>query len=183
MNKKGFPIKKLAVLGVLAAMCIIIGYLESLMPPIFPFLPFAKLGFSNIVVLFTLIIYGIGEGFLVLGIKCLVLGLIAGNPMMIIYSLAGGLLSMFTEFLLLRLKANSLPAISSAGGVMHGFGQIVVACVFAGSGAPFYYLPHLALFGAIAGIVTGFIVFFIVKKLPEKVIYLKQNNDKRQVVE
>ena len=177
MNKRGFPVKKLAVLGVLSALCIMIGYLESLMPPIFPFLPFAKLGFGNIVVLFTLIIYGAGEGFLVLGIKCLVLGLIAGNPMMILYSLGGGLLSMAIEFLLLRLKVNSLPAVSCAGGAMHGLGQIAVGSIFAGSAAPFYYLPHLSLFGGIAGIVTGIIVFFLVKKLPEKIIYVQEKND------
>ncbi|MBQ7652979.1 MAG: Gx transporter family protein [Clostridia bacterium] len=177
MNKRSFPVKKLAVLGVLSAMCIMIGYLESLMPPIFPFLPFAKLGFGNIVVLFTLIIYGIGEGFLVLGIKCLVLGLIAGNPMMILYSLGGGLLSLGVEFLLLRLKANSIPAVSCAGGAAHGLGQIAVGSAFAGSGAPFYYLPHLSIFGSIAGIVTGIIVFFIIKKLPEKVVYIQDKNE------
>lgn len=171
MTKKGFPIKKLAVIGVLSAMCIMIGYLESLMPPIFPFLPFAKLGFSNIVVLFALIAYGAGEGFLVLGIKCLILGLIAGNPMMILYSLGGGLLSLGIEFLLLRLKANGIIAVSVAGGAMHGVGQIAVGSIFAGSAAPLYYLPHLSLFGSVAGAVTGVIVLLLIKKLPEKIIY------------
>ena len=176
MTKRQFPIKKLAVLGVLSAICIIIGYLESLMPPIFPFLPFAKLGFSNIAVLFTLIVYGVGEGFIVLGVKCLVLGLIAGNPIMIIYSLAGGLLSMLLEFALLRLKVNGIPAVSAAGGAVHGLGQIAIGSAFAGSAAPFYYLPHLSLFGAIAGIVTGIIVFLLIKNLPEKLIYIQEKS-------
>lgn len=164
-------LRKLAVLGILAAMCSLIGYLESLMPSIFPFLPFAKIGLSNVVVLFTIIIYSPLEGFLVLGPKCLIVGLLSGNPMMILYSLAGGLLAMFSMFGLLKTKLFSIPAVSSVGGFVHCFGQICVASLFSGSSAPFYYLPHLGLFGGIAGIVTGLLVYLVVNKIPSKIIY------------
>lgn len=164
-------LRKIAVLGILACMCSLIGYLESLMPSIFPFLPFAKIGLSNVVVLFTIIIYSPLEGFLVLGPKCLIVGLLSGNPMMILYSLAGGLLSMFSMFGLLKTKLFSLPAVSSVGGFFHCFGQICVASVLSGSSAPFYYLPHLGIFGAIAGIITGLLVYLVVNKIPQRVIF------------
>lgn len=170
-------LRKLAVLGILAAMCSLIGYLESLMPAIFPFLPFAKIGLSNIVILFTMIVYSPLEGFLVLGPKCIIVGLLSGNPMMILYSVAGGVLSMLAMFGLLKCKLFSLPAVSSVGGFTHCFGQICVACLLSGSSAPFYYLPHLGIFGAIAGIITGLLVYLVVKKLPMTLIYKGEDKE------
>ena len=165
--------KKLVVVAIFTAICLLISYLESLLPSIFRFLPFAKIGLSNIVILYTLVCYGIGEGILVMGLKCLVMGLISGNPFMILYSLAGGLLSVVAEYFLIKLSKNGLPTISSVGAIFHAFGQICMACILTGSSAPFIYLPHLAVFGVVSGLCIGLIVWIMVCKIPEKLVYAK----------
>lgn len=165
--------KRLAVVAIFTALCLLLSYLESLLPSIFPFIPFAKLGLSNIVILYTLICFGIGEGILVMGFKCLIMGLISGNPFMILYSLMGGILSVAVEFFLIKLGKNSIIAISAAGGIFHALGQVAMASILTGSSAPFVYLPHLTIFSAIAGILTGFLVWVLVARIPEKLIYSK----------
>ena len=167
--------KKLAGIGIFTAVCLLISYLESLLPSLFPFLPFAKIGLSNIVILYTLVCYGIGEGILVMGLKCLIMGLISGNPFMILYSLAGGLLSVLVEFFLIKLGKNGLPSISAVGAIFHALGQVSMASILSGSPAAFVYFPHLAVFGIVSGLCIGTLVWILVSKIPEKLIYSKDD--------
>lgn len=169
--------KKLVVIAILVALCLLISYLESLLPSIFYFLPYAKIGLSNVVILFTLVSYGLLEGIFVMGFKCLIMGIITGNPFMILYSLAGGLLSVLVEYFLIKLGKNGLMAISSVGGVFHALGQVAMASALTGSSAPFVYMPHLAIFGVVAGLVTGFLTYVLIRYIPEKVVY---NSDKKE---
>ncbi len=159
-----FRIKKLSVLGLLAGIAVIIGYAESLLPPIFFAVPYAKLGLSNAVVLLTLVLFGWKEGLLILLIKCGFSALFAGNPFMLVYSLCGGLLAFGGMWALLLVHKNSLSGIGAVGGMLHNVGQVCVAAVITKSTAVFLFLPHLTLFGAMAGIITGAICHLLVKR-------------------
>ena len=153
--------KKAAQTAVLLAVALILGFLENLLPPVFPMLPYAKIGLGNAAVLLALIWLGVPYAAVILVLKCVVIGLFSGAPMMILYSLGGGVLSFLIMAVLLKLGANGVPAISAAGGVMHNVGQILVAIAFTGTAGIAVLLVYLALFGLLAGAVIGVIVYFV----------------------
>ena len=153
--------KKAAQTAVLLAVALILGFVENLLPPIIPILPYAKIGLGNAAVLLALIWLGVPYAALIMLLKCVIIGLFSGAPTMILYSLGGGVLSFAVMALLLRLGANGVPAISAAGGIMHNVGQILVAIAFTGTAGIVVLLVYLALFGLIAGALIGVIVYFV----------------------
>ena len=155
--------KNLAHAAILLAVALILGFLENLLPPVFPMLPYARIGLGNAAVLLALLWLGVPYAAVIMVVKCLVIGLFSGAPTMILYSLAGGVLSFAVMAFLLRLGANGIPAISAAGGVMHNVGQVLVAMAAAGTKGIAVLLVYLSLFGAVAGAVIGVIVFFVDK--------------------
>ena len=153
--------KKAAQTAVLLAVALILGFLENLLPPIIPILPYAKIGLGNAAVLLALIWLGVPYAAVILFLKCVIIGLFSGAPTMILYSLGGGILSFAIMAVLLYIGANGVPAISAAGGIMHNVGQILVAIAFTGTAGVALLLVYLALFGAVAGGVIGVIVYFV----------------------
>lgn len=153
--------KDLARAAILLAVALILGFLETLLPPIFPMLPYARIGLGNAAVLLALLWLGVPYAAVILVLKCVVIGVFSGAPTMILYSLAGGVLSFTVMAVLLRIGANGLPAISAAGGIMHNVGQILVAMAITNVGGIAILLVYLSLFGAVAGGVIGVIVFFV----------------------
>jgi heptaprenyl diphosphate synthase len=162
MNGK---VKKIAILGCLSALALIIGFVENMLPPVFAAVPYARLGLANIAVLLALVIYGFSEGLIVLFVKIVLLAVFAGNPSIIIYSFTGGMLSILCMRLMLHFKKNSLAAVSAAGGIFHNLGQVSVAALVTKSAAIFVFLPHLMLFGGLAGILTGIVCHLVVKRV------------------
>jgi len=153
--------KTLARAAILLAIALILGFLETLLPPVFPMLPYARIGLGNAAILLALLWIGVPYAAVILVLKCVVIGLFSGAPTMILYSLAGGTLSLVVMTLLLRVGANGLPAISAVGGIMHNIGQILVAMAVTGTVEIAVLLVYLALFGAVAGALIGVIVFFV----------------------
>ncbi len=162
MNPK---IKKLAMLGSLSALALIIGFVENMFPPVFAAVPYARLGLSNIAILLALVIYGFKEGLIVLFVKIVLLAVFSGNPAMIIYSFAGGMFAILGMNLMLHFRKNSLAATSALGGVLHNTAQVSVAALVTKSSAVFIFLPHLVLFGGLAGILTGIVCHLVVKRV------------------
>ena len=157
--------KKIAETSILLAVALILGLVETWIPPVFPLLPYARIGLGNAAILLALIRLGVPYAAIILVLKCVFVGLFAGVPTMILYSLAGGVLSFVVMALLLRLGANGLPAISAAGGTMHTIGQILVAMAFTGTTGIAILLVYLALFGMLSGAVIGIIVYFVDRAL------------------
>ncbi len=153
--------KKAAQTAVLLAVALILGFLENLLPPVFPMLPYAKIGLGNAAVLLALIWLGVPYAAVVLVLKCVIIGLFSGAPTMILYSLGGGVLSFVVMLLLLKVGANGVPAVSAAGGLMHNVGQVLVAMTITGTVEIAVLLVYLALFGLVAGAVIGVIVYFV----------------------
>ena len=85
--------RKTAYLGLFAAVAIIFGYVESLVP-VFTGIPGIKLGLANLAVLFILDRYSFKEAALVSVVRILVIGFMFGNLFSILYSLAGAALSL-----------------------------------------------------------------------------------------
>lgn len=146
--------RKTALYGLLVALAFIFSYLESLLPLSIG-IPGIKLGLANLVVLLTLYLLGDGSGLAVALLRIFLTGLTFGNPTMMVYSLAGGLLSWGMMVLCRRCGAFSIAGVSIAGGVSHNIGQLAIAAAATGTPQIVWYLPVLLLAGLLTGGLIG----------------------------
>lgn len=149
--------------SLMVSLCLILTYVEVLIPLNFA-IPGAKIGLSSIVVVFALYNSGIKSAFGINIVRILLAGFLFANPIMITYSIAGGLLSFIMMVLIKKLKIFSLISVSITGGIFHNIGQIIAAYFYLGSDKVIYYLPFLLIFGLIAGLLTGIIGSIVVER-------------------
>jgi len=162
MKRFSFKIALTAIYTVLALISFVV---ESLLPTLY--FPGARVGLSNVFILLAVITVGWQYGFIVLIIKCLLGSLFVGNFSAVIYSLPSGIVTLVIEIIILRfIKKTSVVSVSVLGGVMNVLLQNATFCLVTKSTAYLTYLPYLALIGAVAGSVVGFIVYLIIKKFP-----------------
>lgn len=163
-SMKHWTAAKTAYLGLLTALAIVLGYVESLIPLDFA-VPGIKLGLCNIVVLIVLQMYDWKAAVAVSAVRVTVIGFLFGNLFSIAYGMAGTLLSILVMTLLLKSGRFSLIGVSAAGGTAHNIGQILVALVVVPSFPVFWYLPVLMLAGDVTGIVIGIIVSAVLPRI------------------
>ena len=156
--------KKLSYLGLFAAVAIIFGYVESLIP-FFAGIPGMKLGLANLAVLFILEKYTWKEAVLVSVVRIIVIGFMFGNLFSILYSLAGAALSLAVMTFMKKRSGFSILGISVAGGVSHNIGQLVIAMLILHSSSVFLYAPALLVAGVSAGVVIGGLTSEILKRV------------------
>ena len=156
--------KKTAHLGIFAAVAIIFGYVETLVP-VFAGIPGIKLGLANLAVLFILSRYHFRDAALVSVVRIIVIGFLFGNMFSILYSLAGAALSLTVMTLMKKHTGFSLVGISVAGGVTHNIGQLIVAMLVVESTSLIYYGPVLLISGVITGCVIGFLTQETLKRI------------------
>ena len=152
--------KKTAFLGVFLALAMICSYIEMLIPFNFG-IPGVKLGLTNIVVVLMLYTIGTREAIMVSVLRILLMGILFGNVMSIVYSLAGGILSFLVMAILKKTGQLGCISVSVAGGISHNIGQILAAAVVGNSFSILYYLPVLL----IAGVVTGLLIGILAQEL------------------
>ncbi|MDY4692046.1 MAG: Gx transporter family protein [Blautia sp.] len=156
--------KKIAYLGLITAVAVIFGYVESLIP-FFAGVPGMKLGLANLAVLFVLEKYTWKEAALVSVLRILIIGFMFGNLFSILYSLAGATLSLTVMTLLKKKSDFSLLGISVAGGVTHNIGQLTIAMMIAMSSSIIYYAPVLLISGVITGLLIGILTREVLKRI------------------
>ena len=122
-------LKSTVFLGLFTALALIMAYLEALMPPVIPAIPGIKMGLPNVIVILLLYRRGPLSAATVSILRILLVALLFGNVTSMLYSLAGGILSLLVMILLQRLKLLSAVGVSVAGGVSHNVGQILMAMV------------------------------------------------------
>ncbi len=157
--------KKLATLGLLASIALILSYVEAMLPPIFVAVPGIKMGLPNIAIIFVLYRYGLKEAAAVSLVRLAAVALLFGNAMTLIYSLAGAALSLTLMYLLKRSDWLSMVGVSIVGGVAHNLGQILVAMWLMKTAEIGYYMIILTVTGTIAGILIGLAGSFVLKYL------------------
>lgn len=156
--------KKTAYLGLFAAIAIIFGYVESLIP-FFAGIPGMKLGLANLAILFILEKYSWKEAALVSTVRILVIGFLFGNMFSILYSLAGAALSLTVMTLMKKFSGFSILGISVAGGVSHNIGQLIVASLIVENTSLLYYAPALLISGVVTGLLIGLLAGEITKRI------------------
>lgn len=145
---------KTAYMGLLLAFALILSYVETLIP-FAAGIPGVKLGLANLAVLLCLYLLGPGQALLLTVTKAVLSGFLFGNLFMILYSLAGAIISVAVMILLKKGGRFHVPAVSAAGGVFHNLGQLLVAFFVVKTYGIVYYMPPLIVAGLITGLVIG----------------------------
>lgn len=147
--------KRIAALGLLASLAVILSYVEAILPPLFSAVPGIKMGLPNLVILFLLYRFSLAEAATVSLIRLGVTFLLFGNFPSFLYSLAGAVLSLTLMYLLKKTDRFSTVGVSVAGGVAHNLGQILVAVFLLQTAEIAYYMIILAVSGTVAGALIG----------------------------
>lgn len=156
--------KKIAYLGLFAAVAIIFGYVESLIP-FFAGIPGIKLGLANLAVLFILEKYTWKEASVVSIVRIFVIGFLFGNLFSILYSLAGAALSLTVMTIMKKKSGFSILGISVAGGVSHNVGQLIVAAIIVENTSLLYYAPALLISGVVTGLIIGMLTREVLRRI------------------
>ncbi len=153
-----------AYFGVFTALALIFSYVETLIPISFG-IPGVKLGLANLVIVIALYKIRPGEALLLSVTRVALAGFIFGNYFSIIYSLAGGLLSLAVMAFLKKEGGFSVIGVSIAGGVSHNVGQLIVAMLVVETFSVIYYVPVLLAAGAITGFFIGILAEQMLRRL------------------
>ena len=157
--------KKTAYMGMLTALAFVLSYLESLIP-INLGVPGIKLGLANLVVIIALYTMDTKMAFTLSLVRILLTGFTFGNLSTMIYSLAGGMLSLGIMIFVKRFPVFSVTGVSVLGGVFHNVGQIAMAAFVVETRGLYYYLPPLLIAGVITGFLNGTLGGQILSRIP-----------------
>ena len=147
--------KRIAELGVLTALALIMFFVELQIPNPFP-IPGIKLGLANIVTVYAVYRYKAWEAAAVAAVRITLGSVFAGNVSALLYSAAGSALCIFGMVILKRyIDEKHLWLASVFGAVLHNTGQILAACLLLQTPQIFAYYPFLIVSGCLAGGFTG----------------------------
>ncbi|MDD3335152.1 MAG: Gx transporter family protein [Eubacteriales bacterium] len=153
-----------AICALLLSLTLILGYVESLIP-IAPGVPGIKLGLSNSVLLLSLYLLGVPTSLMLMALKVFLSGVLFSGFSAMMYSFAGGVLSLLAMILLSRIKGLSPIVVSAVGGLMHNVGQVALAMVILNTSGLVYYMAILMAVGLVTGAATGTAFFAVMKHL------------------
>ena len=160
---------KVALGGLLVAMMLILGYVETLLQGLVPTgIPGIKLGISNGVLLFALYMMDVRFALIMMVLKVGLSGLLFGNPMTMLFALCGGALSLAGMIPLSRVKGINIITVSMVGAVLHNVGQIIAAAFVMSEVSPAILLRYLAVLMAVAlvtGAATGILAREVINRL------------------
>lgn len=156
--------RSIARFGLLTAMALMLGYFERFIP-IAPGIPGIKLGLANTVLLYAVYLMDTKSAWLLMCAKVLLSGFLFAGLSGMLYSFAGGILSLGAMLLMHRIKDVSPIGVSVGGAVCHNIGQITAACMVVQSRAVLSYLPVLMVSAVITGVLTGVIAKYAIAGL------------------
>ena len=165
MNRR-WSASVVAKLGLLTAVAIVLGYFEYLLPV--TGIPGVKLGLANTVLLYALYLLDAPSAILLMILKVGLSGLLFGGPAAMLYSLAGGVLSLCVMILAKKSSGLSIVGVSVLGAVSHNIAQMAVACFVVETRAILAYLPILLVAAAVTGTLTGLVARYTFRGLRPK---------------
>lgn len=157
---------RVAYFGVFTALALIFSYIETLIP-IQLGIPGVKLGLANLIIVIALYKISLKETYLLSVTRVVLSGFMFGNMFAILYSLAGGLLSLTVMAILKKTGGFSVMGVSIAGGVSHNVGQLIVAMIVIETFSVAYYIPVLLIAGLITGMIIGIAANETLKRIKE----------------
>lgn len=178
-SKPAHPAARVALLGLLFALALVLSLLEGLLPGI-PGLPAGiKPGLSNIITMYALFFLDGAAGLVIACLKSLFV-LLTRGPVAASLSLAGGLLSVGAMLLAMRrFPGASVLALSVLGALCHNLGQFAMAGVLLRTRALWVYLPLLLAAGAGMGALTGALLAMLLPALSRLRLHVEQRRPPR----
>ncbi len=161
---------KISYLGLMIALAFIFSYVEYLIPLNIG-IPGAKAGLPNIVIVTALYTAGPAIAFALSIVRVLLVGLTFGNVSMMVYSMAGAILSFAVMVIAKKSGKLSITGVSVIGGVFHNIGQIIVAMFVLETNSLIYYLPFLIIAGTAAGVIIGILAALVTKRIGSNIIH------------
>ena len=142
----------------LAALAILLGYVEYLIPVVPP-IAGIKLGLGNFAVLAALMLLksdGLAAGIMLT--KVTMTAILFSGLGGLAYSIAGGTVSLLVMMLARRCQSLSAAGASCAGGAAHMAAQVAVASFVTGTREVLLLLPLLTAVGTATGLLNGILV-------------------------
>lgn len=146
--------KRVAYCAMLSALAMVFGYVEALIPFSFG-VPGMKLGIANLVIVVSLHLLPTYQVFFIQLIRIVLISFLFGNMSMMMYSLAGGILSFLVMRFVKKTGIFSIIGVSICGGVSHNVGQLIMAVLAVQTIKLIYYFPMLLIGGLITGCLIG----------------------------
>ncbi|MDL2319233.1 Gx transporter family protein [Eubacteriales bacterium OttesenSCG-928-A19] len=146
--------RNIAQYGLLTSAMLVLGLVERQFV-IVPGVPGIRLGLSNIVLLYALVLISASGAWLLMVLKVLLGGFLYAGVTGLFYSLAGGVLSMLAMQLVLRVRGVGMVGISVAGAAAHMLGQLAVSRWLLGSWSALAQAPILLVAAVVTGVLTG----------------------------
>lgn len=171
---RGKAVRRVALDAMLCAFCMILSYLEVLVPfELFLPLPGFRLGLCNFAVLAIFCLLSPVDAAIVSAMRILLMGLLFGTATSFYFSLMGGILSFLMLFVLRALKTHcSFLGVSILSAAAHNTGQIIAAVTLFGVSLIPSYLPFLLLASVLYGGLIGLLLNIAIPKLQPHVARL-----------
>ncbi|MGC8971769.1 MAG: Gx transporter family protein [bacterium] len=157
--------KKLVRLSLMLALALILGLLESTLPPL-P-VPGVKLGLANIVNVLVLYLDGFIESLLISITRVIILSIFSGSLFSLTFyiSLSGAIVSVIGMALIYIIFSRDISpiSVSSFGAFMHICAQLVTVSILINTKNILYLFPILSILGVLTGVVTGIISSYVLR--------------------
>jgi heptaprenyl diphosphate synthase len=154
-------IKKIVLISILVSLSVILSIFDGYISRIaFPFVPLAKIGLANIVILVGVYHFDYKETLVMVVLKSLLANLIIGGPISFFISIVASLVSYLGMILARSLLKERVSAISVSviGGFLHIVSQLAVVSLIYRIGEPvIYYGSILIALSLVTSIIVGFI--------------------------
>lgn len=136
-----------------------ISYAESLIPQV---IPGFKPGLANLAVMAAFCLSPL-TALAVSGARVLIFGVLFGNPVSLLMSASGAVLSYLLLYVICVSKVRffSWIGVSVLSAACHNAGQLIAACILTGNRASLSYAPVLSASTVICGAVCGIIMNFV----------------------
>ena len=147
-------VKTLTRMALLSSVMLVLSYIERMIPAVST-VPGVKLGLANTVLLYAIYLMRPKAAWALMVVKVFISGLVYLNGLAMLYSLAGGVLSLIGMYGAKRVKGLSIAGVSVIGALLHIVGQLGVAAWMLKTQALFALLPLYMGLSAVTGLVTG----------------------------
>lgn len=159
--------RRVALAGILTAGALVLSLIESLIPPLVPAAPYARVGLPNVVLIAVLLVLGYRYCLAVVVVKCVFASVFSGNMSALVYSLPAGIAAYTLSAVLFKCPRMSITGVSAISSVAHNLTQIAVASAVVGR-SMWLTAPWLIFLGAAAGILTGFASYLLLRSVPPR---------------
>ncbi len=156
--------RRIATDGVLLALALILGYIDSLIPMPIP-VAGIKLGLANLIVIFALYKLSPAEAAMISIVRVVLSGLMFAGLSGIMYSLAGAVLSFAVMWIMKSLTDHHVVVVSVCGSIAHISGQLIVAGLMTSLAIVTYYAPVLLVSALITGIIIGMLANILITRI------------------